>query len=500
MTPPKEQLPRAGELEPRSLPGLLISLEFENFDGSLHLRRERFERRFVFQAGAPVYSESNLRSETLGAHLLAEGTLSQENFRKASEYAKARGCGETAAFLALDLLDSRTLLAALKGQLSTRLVDCFGWREGQFELREDTQPNPDLDPLRSDLASLIQQGLAAHWSIERMLESLSGQLDLYPTPGRDLTRWVSRLIMSSEQSALLLSLDGRRPLRIAMGTTALGSRQALAALLVIDASRALEYSPQPPPSTEKAAPEFEFEFTSRNEEVADASAGPGAETNQRKPSRQSESGRARELIVTRSAELADLDHYQLLELDAAAPSRAVKKAYIKAAKSFHPDTLARLGLEDLRDDAARIFSKISSAYEILSDPVRRRDYDASLRGDVTESEAQTLSQAESAYRKGEILLKMGNFREALDYLRAAVNLWPREAVYRSALGWALHKSTPADVESAREELEQALSLDADDPTAHFRLAMILRSLGEEESSGHHLERSKALSSGKKSPG
>lgn len=67
----------------------------------------------------------------------------------------------------------------------------------------------------------------------------------------------------------------------------------------------------------------------------------------------------------------DQDPYKVLGVDRAATEEEIKKAYRKEAMKWHPD---RQPLEK-RDEAQKRFSEIASAYEILSDPQKRRQFD-----------------------------------------------------------------------------------------------------------------------------
>lgn len=64
-------------------------------------------------------------------------------------------------------------------------------------------------------------------------------------------------------------------------------------------------------------------------------------------------------------------YYGLLGIAKNASGVDVKKAYRKAARRFHPDICKD-------DDAAEMFIKVQTAYEVLSSPLNRRKYDASL--------------------------------------------------------------------------------------------------------------------------
>ncbi|CDK25361.1 unnamed protein product [Kuraishia capsulata CBS 1993] len=70
------------------------------------------------------------------------------------------------------------------------------------------------------------------------------------------------------------------------------------------------------------------------------------------------------------------DLYEVLGVDRNATSIEIRKAYRKLALLHHPDKVP----EHERDEAELRFKEISSAYEILSDEVKRDEYD--LRGDA----------------------------------------------------------------------------------------------------------------------
>src|SRR3990172_8256967 len=62
------------------------------------------------------------------------------------------------------------------------------------------------------------------------------------------------------------------------------------------------------------------------------------------------------------------DYYKILGVDRSADDKAIKSAYRRLARKHHPD-VART------KDAAERFKEIGEAYEVLSDPEKRRRYD-----------------------------------------------------------------------------------------------------------------------------
>lgn len=69
------------------------------------------------------------------------------------------------------------------------------------------------------------------------------------------------------------------------------------------------------------------------------------------------------------------DPYDILGVSKTATLAEIKSAYRKLALKHHPDKAA----PDKQAQANILFSKISNAYEVLSDEQQRREYDASLR-------------------------------------------------------------------------------------------------------------------------
>lgn len=148
--------------------------------------------------------------------------------------------------------------------------------------------------------------------------------------------------------------------------------------------------------------------------------------------------------------LEELDYYQVLEVPPGAPTSAIRSAYHRASRRFHPDA-HRHGPAEAQEAVARIAKRVAEAYSVLRDPRRRQVYDRQLAGDrarlrmpLTEAEAQADRQRREAHegrtpngRRYFALaradLARGDHTAAERNLRTALTFEPDNALFRQTL-------------------------------------------------------------------
>lgn len=72
--------------------------------------------------------------------------------------------------------------------------------------------------------------------------------------------------------------------------------------------------------------------------------------------------------------MGDMDYYALLGVDRSSSVEEITRAYRRLAREYHPD------LHPQDADAGSRFAKINEAYQVLSDPEKRAQYDQQLAG------------------------------------------------------------------------------------------------------------------------
>jgi DnaJ-class molecular chaperone len=86
-------------------------------------------------------------------------------------------------------------------------------------------------------------------------------------------------------------------------------------------------------------------------------------------------------------------YYQILGLSAAASAEEIRRAYRVLARRYHPDVNPGKSSEER-------FKEIAQAYAILSDPTKRKSYDADLEKRLQDNAyASTFERAHAAYQR-----------------------------------------------------------------------------------------------------
>lgn len=469
------------------VPRLLVGLHRDGFTGQLTLSCDALKRRFDWRGGMPVSVSSGVPAESLCDILSRAGALEAGLRQRVASAMSERDCSELQALASLGAVAPKALLLALAEQLRRALLGSIGWRSGGY-LLEPREAAGSAPALPFDLLAVLFEGTASAWRTHEVLSALGEGASRYPTLAPDArTQWVPA---EGPARALLARLDGRSPAFALLQE--LAEPECAAAFWLLDGLGALTYQDQP--SAAEAAPAApagpRIEIVVRGGPGTAAAAAVRAERKTGGAGAQGDAALRRE-ILDLHGRLREITLWELLGVTRDASAGDVRKAYLRAAKRLHPDRLAQLGLEDLKDAANEVFAEIARANEVLTDPAQRERYVDGL-GDASLVNAERIAEAEAAYVRGDRLMRAGNFRGALEFLERAVTLWPEEADYQAALGWALHRKTPAESQRALEHFERAFALGTDQAVWWLRGSLVARSLGQDSRANQLGERARAL--------
>ncbi|WP_437815389.1 DnaJ domain-containing protein [Sorangium sp. So ce1078] len=143
-------------------------------------------------------------------------------------------------------------------------------------------------------------------------------------------------------------------------------------------------------------------------------------------------------IEARAAAIDGESYFKMLGVADDAPPERVQSAYFTLAKQWHPDRTPP-ELQDVKPLVARVFARISEAYQTLSDPKRRAEYmqgpkEAAAPAEDEEKIARVVDAA-LEFQKAEILLKKNDLAGAEIRARRALNADPEQPEYMTLLVW-----------------------------------------------------------------
>ena len=189
--------------------------------------------------------------------------------------------------------------------------------------------------------------------------------------------------------------------------------------------------------------------------------------------------------------------FEILGLKRDSDAGAVKLAYLKAARSHHPDTVAPGSPEALARLKADVFAKIGEANRTLSDPVLRADYTAELDAGGTGSKVdiEKILRAEEVFQKGRILLQARKYPDAVKMFEEAVACNADEAEFYAWRGYSKFLAA-ADKKVVLSEVMRDLNLCvAKNPNVaatYFFLGFVAKSNGDDKAALTHFKKCVAL--------
>lgn len=190
-----------------------------------------------------------------------------------------------------------------------------------------------------------------------------------------------------------------------------------------------------------------------------------------------DAGSHRSRLADLLARSAGATPYELLAVDVQAPGEEIHAAYERLARLAHPSHAERLGIAAGDRPLWLLFEQATAAYLTLSQPDRRRRYDAEAPASAPAPPPKRADEARqlarSYYERAEALIEAEDFHFAIELLKQAVTSHPRPEYY-VLLGRAQAKN-PNWLRHAVDSYRRALDLGADDG----RVAVALGRLCEE---------------------
>ncbi|WP_223642430.1 DnaJ domain-containing protein [Corallococcus sp. EGB] len=197
-----------------------------------------------------------------------------------------------------------------------------------------------------------------------------------------------------------------------------------------------------------------------------------------------------------AATMKGQNHFQRLGLTEQTEGSAVKIAYFRLAKLYHPDTLPPGAPPELEKLKAEVFAYIGDAYRALSDDKSRAAYLEELKsGGGDGVDVQAILQAEEFFQKACILVKARKYPEAVKMLNDAIALNAEEPEFFAWRGYARFLAAPdkkAAQPEAFREIQAAIKRNERCAPAHYFLGVIAKVCGDAAGALKHFKRTVEL--------
>jgi curved DNA-binding protein CbpA len=424
-------------------------------------------------------------SECLGQILLEQRLISAETLEESLRRMKETHQHQGEVLVAMGALSPYNLSRALMLQMESKLLEIFSWSSGDFMFKKEMPRQEASMRLERTPAALILEGIRRHYDAERIhsvLEPLSGN---YLTPSPDPRRRLQDITSDVNERRFIDGLDGTVKLEAALASSPIPIDRARLLLVAMCEAGMIV-------ATRAPLQEDEVRRTPRPVDLGSKSI-PTSE-------------RSREELVALLAVMRAQSHFEVLGVERDATPAEIADAYQALARDFHPD-LFRLRGDEVRDAARQIFERLEKAFGVLHDSGSRRKYLAELERTplpapanaepAAESESAATA-AERVYFTGVSHLRARRYPQAAEAFGQATALAPKQASYRSALGWALYRQAPADshaVAAGLAELRGAVECEPANPWVRISLGRFYAETGLPDDAIREFEAALGMSPG-----
>jgi tetratricopeptide (TPR) repeat protein len=196
--------------------------------------------------------------------------------------------------------------------------------------------------------------------------------------------------------------------------------------------------------------------------------------------------------------LKDQNHFERLGIGADTNGPAVRLAYFKLAKLYHPDTIPPGAPPEMEKLKADIFAYIGEAHRALADEKSRAAYIEELKnGGSKESEVDVVAilQSEELFRKAGIYLKGRKFAEAVKLLDEAIQLNGEEPEFYAWRGYArffTFEDKKMGFNEAYRDIQVCLKKNDKVAAGHYFLGVIAKLCGDMSGALKHFQKTVEL--------
>jgi tetratricopeptide (TPR) repeat protein len=422
--------------------------------GHLTILKPPLRKVLYWSQGELVMAASAAAEDSLGDFLVRRGAIPAE--RAAQLFAEDAN-DVVARVHESGVLDLSTRQSLLREWLTLQFVPLFGLDEGTALFSDDEPLPPEKRIFVQSTAALLIEGVRSITNGLVLRRSIGEfKRDIEIARGSRFT--IESLPLTDQERSIAASLTG--PASIESFLKRFASQSVVVAKVVIALMALGVYTivreRAPAASADTADMQRDMELL--------AAIGSSDQRSLR--------------AVAFSRQLANLDHYQVLDVPRAATRAQIMLAADALRKKYDQSTFPAV----VRESITTIQRRIDEAIETLKDVAHRAAYDKLLHtrgGEGAASIQQRLTQrniAEQNFTKAKELTIQGDYYGAIVLLRQTVNFAPDHAEAWALLG-SNQERNPRWRRDAAESFQKSLSIDPNNVEAMISLGDLYKSEG-----------------------
>jgi curved DNA-binding protein CbpA len=183
-------------------------------------------------------------------------------------------------------------------------------------------------------------------------------------------------------------------------------------------------------------------------------------------------------IRARAAKIESEDYFQVLGLDDGASAEAVRAAYMRLVKTWHPDKLVA-DFHIAGNDVAKIFTHMTNAQRTLIDPDLRRAYLASYTASKRTSTKTDLRTRAMIKKEVDAALATRAFDLAVKLTQEMITMGKDDAEAMALQAWAEIRAGEAsddELKATLSKMDRAIAVDATNAPAHYYRGQVQKRL------------------------
>jgi curved DNA-binding protein CbpA len=431
-----------GRIDDFKISDTMIGIQLSQKSGILQVERGKVIRKVYIKGGDIVFAYSNQETEHLGAILVKEKKITRGQLLDVMDEMEETKERMGRILVRRALLKPQEIWKYVGKQAEEIILNLFSLEEGMFFFDEmSSLPTEELIELKLSAANLIYYGSKRVENMNRILNevpSLENVLGFSSDP-LDLFQ---NLQLDKSGKEVIACLKKRTTIQGIIAETGLDKSEVLKTIYALMNARIIEAGREEEPSDGLSEEEIKEMFDEKTDP------------------------KQVEMVEEMYGKYKKLSFWEVLGVTNGSSSTDIKRAYYLAAKKFHPDNHFGLEDDDLKRKLSRIFMYIYQAYTTLSDPIRRREYEESLKlkpGSLASkkgSASKPLSEEDRArnkFKTGIKLYRNENYEEAEHAFKQALFIDGSKAEYHYYHGISLLKL--ARYSDAKNAIEKAIKLD-----------------------------------------